>query len=96
MKCNAVDMGIKIRHVLAREEEYIHISLYLVSIKCPRLDTNNEKEQIYLRTRTLRHNDRGGVSCVHSRRGETLDTTESVSSGKRLFKQTAGSLPTAN
>ena len=33
---------------------------------------------------------------VHSRRGETLDTTESVSSGKRLFKQTAGSLPTAN
>ena len=52
MKCNAVDMGIKIRHVLC--------------IKCPRLDTNNEKEQIYLRTRTLRHNDRGGVSCVHS------------------------------
>lgn len=92
MKCNAVDMGIKIRHVLAREEEYIHISLYQVS----RLDTNDEKEQIYLRTRTLRHNDRGGVSCVHSRRGETLDTTESVSSGKRLFKQTAGSLPTAN
>ena len=92
MKCNAVDMGIKIRHVLAREEEYIHISLYQVS----RLDTNNEKEQIYLRTRTLRHNDRGGVSCVRSRRGETLDTTESVSSGKRLFKQTAGSLPTAN
>ena len=85
-------MGIKIRHVPAREEEYIHISLYQVS----RLDTNNEKEQIYLRTRTLRHNDRGGVSCVHSRRGETLDTTESVSSGKRLFKQTAGSLPTAN
>ena len=85
-------MGIKIRHVLAREEEYIHISLYQVS----RLDTNNEKEQIYLRTRTLRHNDRGGVSCVRSRRGETLDTTESVSSGKRLFKQTAGSLPTAN
>ena len=31
MKCNAVDMGIKIRHVLAREEEYIHISLYQVS-----------------------------------------------------------------
>ena len=52
MKCNAVDMGIKIRHVLASEEEYIHISLYQVS----RLDTNNEKEQIYLRTRTLRHN----------------------------------------
>ena len=92
MKCNAVDMGIKIRHVLAREEEYTHISLYQVS----RLDTNDEKEQIYLRTRTLRHNDRGGVSCVHSRRGETLDKTESVSSGKRLFKQTAGSLPTAN
>ena len=62
MKCNAVDMGIKIRHVLAREEEYIHISLYQVS----RLDTNDEKEQIYLRTRTLRHNDRGGVSCVPS------------------------------
>ena len=32
MKCNAVDMGIKIRHVLAREEEYIHISLYLSSV----------------------------------------------------------------
>ena len=46
----------------------------------------------------LEHCDTMIVSTVsvHSRRGETLDTTESVSSGKRLFKQTAGSLPTAN
>ena len=39
---------------------------------------------------------RVSTASVRSGRGEKLDTTESVSSGKRLFKQTARSLPTAN